>query len=135
LPRQLVTAIEPIEKRQCIASRAKLHHLELLVLIDPEIRRAQIAMDHVALVQAFQSERGMTQQSTSFGIGQPALALEPGGERFALQILERQEVDFANPTDLKRTDDVRVVELGGHAHLALHAGQLRRVVGQRGGKC
>ena len=59
---------------------------------------------------------------------------DPPGERFAFEVLEHQVIDAILTADVVQGADVRVVDLGDGARLALEALARFRVVGHAGRK-
>ena len=96
---------------------------------DDDVRRLEIAMDDAARMRLAQAARHLPEEQEHFLPGERAEIAEPIGERLAVQVLHRDEVDLLvagrvlDPAVVEERDDVRMLQLREDARLereALH---------------
>ena len=101
------------------------------VLVEQEVGRLDVAMQHIARVRVLQRRRDVATDAGRLGDGQQRTLIEHRPEAAALQELEHHERHVVLAPVVDR-DDVGVVQRRGELRLGPEPSQECRVVGQRG---
>ncbi len=116
---------KPAERVGPVAARPHPARVGLLGRLHQDIRRLEVAVDHPLPVRRVDrpGERADQERRRT---GRPRRAVEPVGQRAALDPLHRQVRPVPHLTDLIDLDDVGVPDPGGELRLALEPQPLRR---------
>ena len=114
--------------------QSEIHDDHFAALVDHDVLRLEVAMDHAAVVRRRQPGAELARRLEGLVGGQPADAQQQRREVFAIHVLhgdERHAFDFA---DVVNAADVGVGDQARHAHFAVESLQqaliARRLFGQ-----